>query len=188
MEPRGKDNLDRWLDRALQEYGQALTAPGLEGRILEQLSGRRTLFWAKLSFAFAGMGAVAALLATLWVGHASHPASKSGSTRVASSRSEQLPAPREDNQVAPRPEEIPVPVRAAQTRPGWVHRAQRRTPKLDQFPSPRPLSPQERMLKQYVQAFPDDALSLAREQAQLEKEFDERFGESTPGNQSQQER
>lgn len=187
MEPRGKDNLDRWLDRALQEYGQAPTVPGLEGRILEQLSRRRTLFWPQLWLALAAIGAVAGVLTVLWVGHASYTSHKN-STTIMASHSEQLPAPGKDNEVRPRPEAIRVTGPAKQANIRRIQIPQTRTPKLDQFPAPRPLSPQEQMLQHYVQAFPDDAASAAREQAQLETEIEAWFAESARANRSQEEK
>lgn len=45
--------------------------------------------------------------------------------------------------------------------------------KLDQFPSPQPLTEQERLLARYVQDYPQEAVILAREQAEFEKEIEQ---------------
>jgi hypothetical protein len=39
-------------------------------------------------------------------------------------------------------------------------------PKLDQFPSPQPLSEQEKILAAYVAKYPEDALLLAQARAE----------------------
>jgi len=44
-------------------------------------------------------------------------------------------------------------------------------PKLDQFPSPRPLSEQELALARYVNEFPQEAMLIARAQEEYEKEI-----------------
>jgi len=45
-------------------------------------------------------------------------------------------------------------------------------PKLEQFPSPRPLTEQERFLKQYVEKFPDEAMLIAKVQTERQKELE----------------
>jgi hypothetical protein len=54
-------------------------------------------------------------------------------------------------------------------------------PKLDQFPSPQPLSEQEKILANYVARFHDEALLVARarsESLQRDREEDMRQAES----------
>jgi hypothetical protein len=43
-------------------------------------------------------------------------------------------------------------------------------PKLDQFPSPRPLSKQEELLARYAREHPQEANLIAQAQAELEKQ------------------
>jgi len=45
-----------------------------------------------------------------------------------------------------------------------------RSPKLSQFPSPQPLSEQERLLVRYVTDFPQEAAMVAKAQARAEAE------------------
>jgi hypothetical protein len=44
-------------------------------------------------------------------------------------------------------------------------------PRLQQFPSPRPISEQEAMLVQYVQGFPVQAALIAKQQSEFEEEL-----------------
>jgi hypothetical protein len=53
MEPKDRENLHRWLDRALVEYGNTEPRPGLEARVLanlsaerERITARQRWFWA----------------------------------------------------------------------------------------------------------------------------------------------
>src|SRR5947208_1998971 len=47
-------------------------------------------------------------------------------------------------------------------------------PKMSQFPSPRPLSEQEKLLVRYVNESPNDAVLIAQEQAARLREMQER--------------
>lgn len=53
-------------------------------------------------------------------------------------------------------------------------------PKLDQFPTPRPLSEQEKLLVRYVHEFPEEALLIAKAQAESEKEIEQLSGNQPP--------
>ena len=190
MEPCGRDNLDEWLDRALREYGQAQPMAGLEGRILEHLAERRRVaspprWW----LVFAALGALAGVLAVLWVGRHSRPGGQSRPSMAALSHAHEIESPVKDNEIIRRSQATPTPhQRTRQRRILRVEVEQPLTPKLDQFPSRRPLSPEEQMLKRYVREFPEDAALVAREQAQLETEIEKRFAEITRENRSQEER
>jgi hypothetical protein len=60
-------------------------------------------------------------------------------------------------------------------------------PRLDQFPSPRPLSDEEKLLVRYVRDFPQDAIMIAQAQAVAEKEMNQLNGNALSGaNQDQQ--
>jgi hypothetical protein len=50
--------------------------------------------------------------------------------------------------------------------------AAERAPRLSQFSSPRPLSEQEQLLKQYVTAFLQEVTIIDREQTLREQEFE----------------
>ena len=60
-------------------------------------------------------------------------------------------------------------------------------PRLDQFPSPRALSEQEKLLVRYVHEFPEEAVLIAQAQAESEKEIEQLIGNQSAGmNQDQQ--
>jgi hypothetical protein len=52
-------------------------------------------------------------------------------------------------------------------------------PKLDQFPSPRPLTEQEKILKRYISNFPEEAILIARARAAEAQRED--FGKDSDG-------
>ena len=54
-------------------------------------------------------------------------------------------------------------------------------PKLDQFPSPRPLSEEEQLLVRYVHEFPEEAVLIAKAQAESEKEIEQLNGNQSAG-------
>jgi hypothetical protein len=62
------------------------------------------------------------------------------------------------------------------------------SPRLDQFPSQRPLSEQEQLLKTYVSRFPKEAALIADEQAQREKEIEALYSDIRQDSDSEQER
>jgi hypothetical protein len=54
-----------------------------------------------------------------------------------------------------------------------------RTPKLAQFPSPRPLSEQEKILMSYVAQYPQTAALVAQDRAEaLERDLEEEAAEA----------
>ena len=81
----------------------------------------------------------------------------------------------------------------------WVRSKPRRShpsavpadgPKLDQFPSPEPLSKEELAMARYVKKFPQDAATIASAQEEFEKEVQheaEAFGQA-PSNSTEEER
>jgi hypothetical protein len=65
-------------------------------------------------------------------------------------------------------------------------------PKLDQFPSPQPLSEEEQALVHYVQSFPKEATLIAKTQEEFElqtqKEMTDAGSQNQPSSSIQQER
>ena len=56
-------------------------------------------------------------------------------------------------------------------------------PKLDQFPSPQPLSEQEKILESYVANYPEHAALIARARAEeLRRDAAEEMGSGEAGN------
>lgn len=169
-----KDDLDLLLDSALRTYADPGPDAGLDQRVLARLSAetasaprRRWLPWAWLPWGVA-LPAAACLLLFVFSGPKTTN-SPSGAARGtaresadATARTEMLPPPRSeaDNTESPVPKARPRPVsRAAQSVS---------LPKLDIFPTPRPLTPAERILVDFATHAPESerrSLIAAQEQA-----------------------
>ena len=165
------DSLDPVLDAALAKYAAVEPRAGLEDRVLAHLRAERERVpvhaWWRWSLAGALAVVIVAALTLAWrsgksSGKPSHPAianhspapatvAKEPGTQVASNSERtgvrSTVAPHARRNVAHR-EDIPATTAAA--------------PKLDQFPSPQPLSEQEKMLQSYVAQYPDRAVLIAR--------------------------
>lgn len=159
----GGPNIDELLDAALQRYGMAEPRVGLEGRVLARLRAREPGIQPARWWAVAGVVALALVVAIPYL-------------RVATSNPSQIPLART---VGPPPAIALVrshrltmeglPRGLANRRPSSRQEGERvdAVPKLDQFPSPMPLTEQEQILAQYVQQFHREAALLARVQTQL---------------------
>ena len=170
METYGKDRLDRWFDSALQQYGRAEPRTGLEARILANLesseqagAGRRSR-WALVPVA-----ATASIAVALWVGIGTQHSTKQPIAASSSTGNPKSTAARENHPAAAVPRTV--------AHHADKHVLKRTTkvakePKLEQFPSPRPLTEQERFLKQYVEKFPDEAMLIAKVQTERQKELE----------------
>lgn len=144
---------NRWLDAGLHHYGQVTPSDGLERRVLANLRTQETTrhsqwFWTPV---LAGLIVVASL-AIFWP--------KQATPRVVQT-AVFIGQPSQAVTTAPKI--------AAQTRPTSLrHDAGKSghnstvesSPKLDQFPSPRPLSQQEELLLAYVRQVPKEDLNF----------------------------
>jgi hypothetical protein len=161
MSNKKQDELDTILDAALAKYAAADPRTGLEDRVLAHLRAERTRTpapaWRRWSVAAALAVVVVAVALALRPGKVTtHPAvgtqaPNQPATQAASNRggSDSLP-----------PEPTAVRKRTTpRTHPPILIAAQ---PKLDQFPSPQPLSDQERILAIYVAQYPEQAVLIAR--------------------------
>jgi len=176
MEPKDKERerlIDEWLDGTLKQRGAAEPRPGLEDRVLASLRSASSRMPAP---AWSWRPAWIALAATVLIGGALFLARRSGSSRqVATSTGfpvklgtptkaesrglqtgAQAPSSRHQRQVS-------TPRHAIETAIAAV-------PKLEQFPSPQPLSEQEQILVRYVQQFPREAGLMARAQTELSEQ------------------
>jgi len=168
--------LDRDLDAALAMYSAVEPRAGLEERVLATLQAERDQVmarsWRHWSFVSAAaiFAAVVIIVATLALrsGKAQAPVTARRPTTV-------LPVIVQAGQPNPRDvassnssekNDLAQSSRAAERHA--VHRAARAAavanaqPKLDQFPSPQPLSEQEKILASYVEEYPERAGLLAR--------------------------
>ena len=188
------DDLDLMLDASLAKYAAVEPRPGLEQRVLAHLSVEAVLPsrhpW--LQWGLAGALAVITVVGVLaWRSNqAPHPviANHPSTTIQRSSIQEIRPAPHAtDKVVTVTHASVPRPAarRAPASRPA-TH------PKLDQFPSPQPLSAEEIALAQYVENFPKEARLIADTQEQFaletQKVMNDAGSEIRPSGSTSQER
>jgi hypothetical protein len=168
MESRDRDRLDQWVERALHEYGGAEPRVGLENRILVNLAAQkaqvadRRRWWLAVGTATA----IAAVVIAVWLGSGANDRSKSiGNSAYNPPSTKQ---PKRDANVQPIAKQTTA--KAAVQRRWRPHHATTvelaESPKLSQFPSPRPLSEQEQMLTRYVREFHQEAVIVAQAEAQ----------------------
>jgi hypothetical protein len=146
------DRLDEALDDALASYCEAPENEGLERRILVRVTERaRRTRSMKLSVMTVGAATVAAMVCLLWLG-APDTAVETRPASTAMLAVRKIEAP-------PRIEKIPVPEPAAPVaiaaKPRRV-RKEAAEPKLAQFPTPVPLTSEERALIQLVTSHAKD--------------------------------
>ena len=170
MDARDRDRLDRWLDEGLRQSMLGEPRAGLEGRILAGVAlaskrepARKSWAWI---FATATIAGLFALLG-LGIGHnrerAAHPATPRGTPHSLMAGGAALPAPASRRLAVPsRSRRKPAPAMA-----------KTEEPKLEHFPSRRPLSQQEMMLASYAERFPAEAALIARDQQKVEQEIAE---------------
>jgi len=186
MDPNEREReVDQWLDSALRQYGKADARPGLEIRVLANLKAERDRIAAphRWWWALGTAAAALAILAAVWVGHSiregnrrSTAATSTTEPRGESARVELATAP----QVARPAKEV-----AQRRPPRHTVRSTKAAiaPKLEQFPSPQPLSEQEQTLMSYVAKYPDSAALVAQAQAEaLQRDREEEEAETARGN------
>ncbi len=163
--------VDRELDAALKNYGTVEPRPGLEGRILANLRTERARVTNRTWRWWPALAIMASMLligsAVVLKTHHSISSAAVGNQPNAAAAKE---TPRANGNKA---------------RVVTVSRAHRKTqivasvPRLEQFPSPQPLSEQEALLARYIEQFPREAVLMARAQTQLMKQ--EMIEQEQPG-------
>jgi hypothetical protein len=168
-----EERVDQWLDRALRRYGDVEPRAGLEQRIFTNVARAESErdIGTRWQWAFALTALTGVIAFAIWMGsgathHARGP--------VASLTLNQMIA--KSSQVRP----ARAPRRGPRKNPRQISRAARpnraeREPRLAQFPSPRPLTEQEQMLRRYVTELPQEAVLVAQAQAERQKEIDKLF-------------
>ena len=170
MEPKEHEKIaSQWLDAALKQYGEAEPRTGLEGQVLANLrvEKERLAEPRRWRLAFAAVAAIVVVGEVMFVGREHLGANKEIATVQApvihppqsSVTSDREPGGTVIAQASARPK----PLRRRQ--PGRV--VEDSEPRLEQFPAPRPLSEQERMLARYVEERPQEAKLVAQSQAEL---------------------
>jgi len=177
-----KDRFDDLLEGALRRYSEVEPRTGLEGRVLARLAQENHTNWRR-PWAWASAAAFACLLAVVaWigiVGKRERPDIERQAAEIVK-RENQL----EIGEVRPRIKDT----RSAEkhsVRKG-PQQAPYTTPRLEQFPSPRPLSEQEKLLVAYANEYPKQAAEVAQEQSRRDKELQAMY--PVPGPDSNQER
>jgi hypothetical protein len=171
-----QDELDRVLDGALAKYAAAEPRAGLDERVLANLRAEQARVpervWWRWSVAGALVALVVVALAVAWRSGrphapviANHPPTPAPSVQQAGTRAT-------SNGGAIRRTQVP------RSRPRVEIAA---NPQLDQFPSPRPLSEEEQLLVRYVHEFPEEAVLIAKAQAESEKEIEQLNGNQSAG-------
>ena len=155
------DELDRVLDAALAKYTAVEPRTGLEERVLANLRSAAPLAngaWWRWSLAVA---AAAVLLIAITLAWRSRAPSRPAIANHPTSTEHRNAAPEKD--VAQHDTNaIPRPRIARRTHALGSASVVAAVPKLDQFPSPHPLSEQEQILAAYVAQFHDEAVLVAR--------------------------
>jgi hypothetical protein len=179
MEP-DKDRMDKLLSEALKNYSAVEPRLGLETRVLARLQAEREKspsgagwWWVAVATAAAALAMVGFLIVRpARVSIVSIPVEVM--KRIPTTRGTTPPVEAHETHKAK-----PTRVGRAHTgditprrEGGQKREAEQREatlPKLDQFPSPRPLSEQERRLAGYVAEHRDHAVLVARAQTALSK-------------------
>jgi hypothetical protein len=170
MKTRDSDYLDEWLDKALQQYGNAEPRIGLESRILANIetAGKRALFGYSYRWLLA---AAACVLVVIWFGvwHCPSEVTKKGPTTEIAGVGEKQMGPKIPPAARPRHTGRKLRLLRHANVADDVESA--RGPRLGQFPSPRPPSEQEVLLTQYAERFPAEARLIAQQQDKFQQEI-----------------
>jgi hypothetical protein len=184
MDPMDKEHqVEQWLDAALGQYGKVEPRTGLESRVLANLRDERmgTASQRRWWRTVGAVAVAAAIVAAVWVGENGNRKASSTTARTPTTHQETggtftEPTPR--SPVAHQNKGMPPPRRAGQT----IREVSVQAPKLEQFPSPSPLTEQEEMLARYVQEFPRRATLMARAQTELRREDEREMAAPWPMN------
>jgi hypothetical protein len=170
---------ERRLEEALKKYGEAEPRPGLEIRILANLSAKREQLASKpwrwrLAAATLALGGVA-LVGLLIMRRPEAP-------RVNVTKEVPIAVPSRGTALSVTPDRKIVSGRRPSIhRNSERHVAIQTEPRLEQFPSPHPLNVQEEMLARYIRERREEAVMVARARAELLKQELAGF----PGNSSE---
>jgi hypothetical protein len=162
------DPLDPVLDAALAKFAAVEPREGLEERVLANLRAERARApersWWRWGFA---AGAAVLVIGAVLAWRTAKPSHTVRVNRPAETQPAPTQAPQTANAGEDVPERVP-PMRKQSRRPVSTKLAA--NPKLDVFPSPRPLTEEELALARYVRNFPSDAKLVAQAQEASERE------------------
>jgi len=178
MEPRNNEDdrdrerlVDSWLDASLKQYGETEPRPGPEGRLWANLRMERERRpdgrwrWAP------GLAVLLAVMVGGGIFWAHGPGALPGTT--AEHRSAPVVPKQAPAQLAATEARSPADSASLSSVPRTGTRrsaaAVADKPRLEQFPSPQPLSEQEEMLARYVQEDTQEAKLVAKAQTEMLK-------------------
>ena len=175
---------DQWLESALIQFGKAEPRVGLENRLLANLRAERAQAYLRRRW-WRALGMVASLAAILVAVRVEErdrerkPESTAATSTTNRAEARELVQPRPIPQIVHPAREVVL------RRP--AHRPTRdlavaSTPKLAQFPSPQPLSEQERILASYVAKYPEHAALVAQARAEALQQDREEEAAGNVGN------
>jgi hypothetical protein len=185
------NQIDRELDAALVKFAAVEPRTGLEERVLVNLRAERKRAaeqswgrWPVLGAIAAGVIVVAVSL--MWKPGEPTPdiTAHPPATTEPGDRQTGMHIAAKDIGTPAHPA-MPTAIKRP-ARPGVRHRLVASGPRLNQFPSPRPLSEEEKLLVRYVHDFPHEAVTIAKEQAELEQEMERLDGGQPPRTNSDQ--
>jgi len=190
---REEDRLDQELDAALFQYAAMEPRAGLEERVLANLAAQREHVVARVWWRWPAVAAAVVVIVVaaslLWKSGRPTPSTTAHHSSTAVEGSHQPTVQAADlgggkpiRPAHPASSKRPISRRGADPRAAVVAE-----PRLEQFPSPQPLSEQEKLLVRYVKEFPQEAVTIAMAQAEFEKELERLRGNQPPRtNQDQQ--
>lgn len=174
MEPRDHQTsdhekiADQWLDAALNQYGEAEPRTGLEGRVLMNLRIDRERLTERRNWWPAFVAVAAVVVAGVFFLGKDHPGAKE---RIAAVQAPVIDHPERSVKPDRKPSMAVISEASIMRKPAehrWPrHIVETTVPRLEQFPSPQPLSEQERILANYVAQYRQEAVMLARAHTEL---------------------
>lgn len=183
--------LDRKLDAALAKFTAAEPRTGLEDRVLANLRAQQAHVtersWWRWPALAALMAAIVLIVFLAW--RSERPVRKTASNLSATTQIDEH-AGTQANQGGSVATQLNDAGSARHLKPRAVSHSVRvasPAPKLDQFPSPQPLSEQERILAGYIARFPEQAALVAQARADARRrdaaeEIDHHFTDDLPNN------
>jgi hypothetical protein len=182
------DKLDRELDAALAKYAAVEPRTGLEGRILANLRAEQEhaaeRSWRRWPAVAALAAVIVVILSMAWRSEkpAQHTAAKHPSPTTQTNQEVPTQVTNDSRSGSNRPREA-RPGRRLKPRalsdPATIVVP---APKLDQFPSPQPLSEQETILTRYVANYPEHAALIAQARSdELRRDGAEEMNEAVSG-------
>jgi hypothetical protein len=185
----GEQGVDRELDIVLAKYASIEPRAGLEHRVLANLRAERQpvlQLWSWRRTAVAAVLTVIVATALSWRSGKPGPSTTVRRPRMTASsipQNDQSPASAGAEENGSHPSTVFDRPSMRRPKPSVVVSAAAAVqPKLDQFPSPCPLSEQEQILMNYVAKYPETAALIAQARTEeREKEKEEEAGTDATG-------